>query len=240
MCFSDLTFFQSSHKTTKSRRGRVNTFSYGFLLTNVTACHWRIGNWKCDGLVQERQALHLSSLSRSNRASPILKAVWRSIICHSINQDPAGWIAGTIAKQQQHPQIWYSVSAQEIMGWFLLPPEWKGRGDVYQSPAERNNALPWLPSAAHASLEKHSRCHRASHWGKGQARPRGPALRALSAPGVIYCLSGSDRGCGCEWEGDSDQMSAGPFQGSPHKCAGQLPIGAALCQSTVVTQGAVW
>lgn len=45
------------------------------------------------------------------------------------------------------------------MGWFLLPPEWKGREDVYQSPAEGNNALPWLPSTARSSLEKHTCCH---------------------------------------------------------------------------------
>lgn len=73
--------------------------------------------------------------------------------------------------------------------------------------------------------------------GKGRAGPQGPALHAVSTPGVIYSPWGSDRGHGCEWEGDSDQMSAGPFQTSPHKCAAQLATGAALCQTTVVTRG---
>lgn len=70
-------------------------------------------------------------------------------------------------------------------------------------------------------------------------RPQGPALHAVSTPGVIYSPLGSDRGHGCEWEGDSDQMSAGPFQASPHECAAQLATRAALCQTTVVTRGPV-
>lgn len=74
---------------------------------------------------------------------------------------------------------------------------------------------------------------------EGMRQYPSPSLHTGSTSGVIYSPLGSDGGRGCEWEGDSDQMSTGPFQASPHKCAAQLTTGAALCQTTVVTQGPV-
>lgn len=163
-------------------------------------------------MVQERKALHLPCLSRSNRASPILKAVWGSIICHSINQDPAEGIGPKAATASPNLILYVCMRNHG-----LVPPATRveRRGDVYQSPAERNNALPWLPSTAHTSLELHQSLR------EGTSRSMRSSLVCGITPGVIYCLLGSDRGCGCEWVGHSDQMSTGPFQGSPHESCGQ-------------------
>lgn len=65
------------------------------------------------------------------------------------------------------------MSAQEITGRFFLPPEWRGRRDLQQSPAERNNALAWPPSISQASPEEHARCPpRQSHEGRINPVPK--------------------------------------------------------------------
>lgn len=128
------------------------------------------------------------------------------------------------------------MSAQGIVGRFLLPPERQGKEMSFkalQRGTMHSVGRPPLPTPLWRSTLAATRT---SRWGKGQASPRGPALRAVSAPGVSYCLWGSDRGCGCEWEGDSHQMSTGPFQGSPQKCAAQLALGAGCVKALWLPQ----
>lgn len=128
------------------------------------------------------------------------------------------------------------MSAQGIVGRFLLPPERQGKEMSFkalQRGTMHSLGRPPLPTPLWRSTLAATRT---SRRGKGQASPRGPALRAVSAPGVSYCLWGSDRGCGCEWEGDSHHMSTGPFQGSPQKCAAQLALGAGCVKALWLPQ----